>query len=207
MGDIVNQPGRLRPAPENFLSEDQLKAVAAGRRDFLRKSLLAAGAAWRRWRPGPRGDPNILENAALDDLAGPAVATNPYGMPSKYESQLVRRESPGLARVGGASVSFCAAAGPVRHHHAVRPAFRAPSPGLARHRSVRHRLMINGSDDSLIKKPKVYTMDELMRLPSVSRIHFIECGANTGLEWGNVAVPTVQYTTACCPARNSPACR
>jgi DMSO/TMAO reductase YedYZ molybdopterin-dependent catalytic subunit len=46
----------------------------------------------------------------------------------------------------------------------------------------------------LLKKPKVYTMDELMRLPSVSRIHFIECGANTGLEWGNVAVPTVQYT-------------
>jgi sulfane dehydrogenase subunit SoxC len=37
-------------------------------------------------------------------------------------------------------------------------------------------------------------MDDLMRLPSVSRIHFIECGANTGLEWGNVAVPTVQYT-------------
>ena len=30
-----------------------------------------------------------------------------------------------------------------------------------------------------------------MRLPSVSRIHFIECGANTGMEWGNVAVPTV----------------
>ncbi len=33
-----------------------------------------------------------------------------------------------------------------------------------------------------------------MRLPSVSRFHFIECGANTGMEWGNVAVPTVQYT-------------
>ena len=25
-----------------------------------------------------------------------------------------------------------------------------------------------------------------MRLPSVSRIHFIECGANTAMEWGNV---------------------
>ena len=58
----------------------------------------------------------------------------------------------------------------------------------------RHRLMVNGSDDSLLKKPKVYTMDDLMRLSPVSRIHFIECGANTGLEWGNVAVPTVQYT-------------
>ncbi|MCC2111400.1 MAG: sulfite dehydrogenase, partial [Hyphomicrobiales bacterium] len=45
-----------------------------------------------------------------------------------------------------------------------------------------------------VKKAKVYTLDELMRLPSMSRMHFIECGANTGMEWGNVAVPTVQYT-------------
>ena len=50
--------------------------------------------------------------------------------------------------------------------------------------------MING----LVKNPKVYTMDDLMRMPSVSRMHFIECGANTAMEWGNVAVPTVQYS-------------
>jgi sulfane dehydrogenase subunit SoxC len=37
-------------------------------------------------------------------------------------------------------------------------------------------------------------MDDLMRMSPVSRIHFIECGANTGMEWGNSAVPTVQYT-------------
>jgi sulfane dehydrogenase subunit SoxC len=44
-------------------------------------------------------------------------------------------------------------------------------------------------------------MDDLMRLPAVSRMHFIECGANTGMEWGNAAVPTVQYThgmLSCC---------
>jgi len=40
----------------------------------------------------------------------------------------------------------------------------------------------------------VFSLDELMRLPSVSRFHFIECGANTGMEWGNVAVPTCQYS-------------
>ena len=45
MVDIVKQPGRLQHAPENFLSEEQVKAVGAGRRDFLRKSFLAAGAA------------------------------------------------------------------------------------------------------------------------------------------------------------------
>ena len=54
----------------------------------------------------------------------------------------------------------------------------------------KHRLMLNG----MVKTPKVFTMDEIMRLPSVSRFHFIECGANTGMEWGNVAVPTAQYT-------------
>jgi len=37
-------------------------------------------------------------------------------------------------------------------------------------------------------------MDEIMRLPSQSRFHFVECSANTGMEWGNVAVPTVQYS-------------
>jgi sulfane dehydrogenase subunit SoxC len=43
-------------------------------------------------------------------------------------------------------------------------------------------------------RPRIFTMDDLMRFPSVSRIHFIECGANTGMEWNNVAVPSVQYT-------------
>ncbi len=54
--------------------------------------------------------------------------------------------------------------------------------------------MINGSDAKMVKTPMVFTMDELMRLPSVSRFHFIECGANTGMEWGKVAVPTCQYS-------------
>src|SRR5258708_38619557 len=53
----------------------------------------------------------------------------------------------------------------------------------------------------LVRQAKVYTMDDLMPLPAVSRMHFIECGANTGMEWSNVAVPTVQYThgmLSCC---------
>ena len=54
--------------------------------------------------------------------------------------------------------------------------------------------MLNGSDATLLKRAMVFTLDELMRLPAVSRFHFIECGANTGMEWGNVAVPTCQYT-------------
>jgi sulfane dehydrogenase subunit SoxC len=39
---------------------------------------------------------------------------------------------------------------------------------------ARHRLIIHG----MVDRPLVFTMDELKRLPSVSRIHFIECLAN-----------------------------
>jgi len=196
MGDISKQPGRLRPAPESFLTEEQVKAVASGRRNFLRKSFVAAGAALAAplAARAAEGDPAILNLPEWSKTLGMPVALNPYGQPSKYESQLLRRESPGLTRVPQASVSFTPLQGLFgiitpsglhfeRHHQGwydVDPAV--------------HRLMINGSDPAFLKKPKVYTMDDLMRLPSVSRIHFIECGANTGLEWGNVAVPTVQYT-------------
>jgi sulfane dehydrogenase subunit SoxC len=46
----------------------------------------------------------------------------------------------------------------------------------------------------MVRAPRMFTMDDIIRFPSVSRVHFIECGANTGMEWGNVAVPTVQFS-------------
>jgi sulfane dehydrogenase subunit SoxC len=43
---------------------------------------------------------------------------------------------------------------------------------------AKHELMIHG----LVERPLVFTMADLRRLPSVSRIHFIECGGNSGGE-------------------------
>src|ERR1051326_7970046 len=37
-----------------------------------------------------------------------------------------------------------------------------------------HRLMIHG----MVDRPLIFTMDDLMRLPSVTRLHFIECAGN-----------------------------
>ncbi len=200
MTDQRQKTGRLRLAPENFLSEEEVAAVASqgasGRRDFLRKSFMAAASAMAApvVAHAADGDPNILGNPPWTTSLGLPVAANPYGMPSKYERNLVRRESPGLTRVSAASVAFTPLQGLFgiitpsglhfeRHHqgwHDVDPS--------------KHRLMINGSEPGFLKQAKVYTMDDIMRLPSVSRIHFIECGANTGMEWGNVAVPMVQYS-------------
>ena len=196
------QPGRLVKAPENFLDADGVRRVFAegrqGRRDFIRGAFAAASAAVAApvlAAPAPAdGDPAILELPAHSRGLGQPVVTDGYGKPSKYEANVQRRQSPGLTQTRQASVSFAP----------LQSLFGIVTPSglhFERHHQgwwdidpSQHRLMINGSDPSLVKTPRVFTMDELMRLPSVSRFHFIECGANSGMEWGNVAVPTCQYS-------------
>jgi sulfane dehydrogenase subunit SoxC len=182
----------IQRAPENFLSAQQIDDVKAGRRGFLAAAFAAAVASAHA--QAASGDPNILTLPAHSKGLGQPVAARPYGLPSEFEKNLQRRESPGLTRVGAASVSFAP----------LQSLFGIITPSglhFERHHQgwwdidpSKHRLMINGSDDSLIKRPMVFDMDEIMRLPSFSRMCFIECGANTAMEWNNTAVPTVQYT-------------
>lgn len=203
MSNKIIKMGRVLPAPENFVDPQLAQEITKNgldetRRGFLFKSFLAASAALVSGSAVAQslknnkflGDSNILNLPEHSTTLGNPVVTNAYGVPSKYETNLLRRESPGLTRVSAASVSFAPLQGLFgiitpsglhfeRHHqgwHDIDPS--------------KHRLMING----LVKESKVYTMDDLMRMPSVSRMHFIECGANTAMEWGNVAVPTVQYS-------------
>jgi sulfane dehydrogenase subunit SoxC len=189
--------GRLRRAPEGFLDNRQLAEVQAGRRTFLRDAFLAAAALTAARARAAEGDPAILELPEHGKGLGQPVAARGYGSPSQHEKNLQRRESPGLTRVGGSSVSFAPLQGlfgiitPNGLH------FERHHQGWWDIDPHGHRLMVMG----LVREAKVYTMDDLMRLPAVSRMHFIECGANTGMEWGNVAVPTVQYThgmLSCC---------
>jgi len=53
-----------------------------------------------------------------------------------------------------------------------------------------HRLLIHG----MVDRPLIFTMDDLRRLPSVSRICFIECSGNSHLGWGARDAPTVQLS-------------
>lgn len=42
----TTRPGRVRPAPENFLSDQDIEVInKGGRRDFIRKAFLTASAA------------------------------------------------------------------------------------------------------------------------------------------------------------------
>jgi len=206
LSDATAPPGRLIRAPESFLAKDDIRKVfaegRAGRRDFIRSAFSAAlasaavPAALAQSNPVPTegGDANILNLPAHTTGLGQGVASDGYGKPSKFEANVQRRMSPGLTQTTQSSVSFAP----------LQSLFGIITPSglhFERHHQgwwdidpSKHRLMVNGSDPKLLKTPMVFTMDELMRLPMVSRFHFIECGANTGMEWGNVAVPTVQYS-------------
>ncbi|HMZ76141.1 MAG TPA: sulfite dehydrogenase, partial [Rhodocyclaceae bacterium] len=194
MAEQPIQRGRLRPAPEHFLNEADVQAVEAGRRGFLRKALVTASAAMAATTVARAedGDPAILTLPPWTTSLGQPVAARPYGLPSQYEKGLQRRESPGLTRMSQVSVAFTPLQG---LFGIVTPSglhFERHHQGWSDIDPSKHRLMINASDDGFIRAPRVYTVDDILRLPPVSRMHFIECGANTGMEWGNVAVPTVQ---------------
>ena len=177
--------GRVIAAPENHLPPGELRTQ---RRNFLRRgvaasALAAGGSAVAQATSTP------LIPAWTRSLGAPVVSSG-YGMPSKYEANVQRRQSPGLTPQPQASVSFT----PLQNLFGIiTPAgvhFERHHSGMPEVDPAQHRLMIHG----LVKRPLMLTMDDIMRFPSVSRIHFIECGANGGMEWANVAVPTVQYT-------------
>jgi sulfane dehydrogenase subunit SoxC len=46
----------------------------------------------------------------------------------------------------------------------------------------------------MVERPLVLSMDDIVRLPSVSRIHFLECSGNTLTEWKAPKEKTVQGT-------------
>jgi sulfane dehydrogenase subunit SoxC len=178
--------GRIAPAPE-------YPALDAGRRSFMRKAALLSGGALAgaSAASAAEGGDAIPPNVApWSKTLGAPILASPYGVPSRHEVTVRRRESPGLTRTAHSSVAFT----PLQNLFGIiTPSglhFERHHAGVPDVDPQQHRLMIHG----LCREPRIYTMSDLMRFPSVSRVHFIECGANTGMEWGNVAVPTVQYT-------------
>jgi len=149
-------------------------------------SVALAGASGAE-EPGRNLPPNIPE---WETTLGSPILARPYGAPARYERNVQRRQSPGLTRTPHASVSFT----PLQNLFGIiTPSglhFERHHAGMPEVDPHQHRLMIHG----MVSNPRIFDVDDIVRFPSVSRIHFIECGANTGMEWGNVAVPTVQYT-------------
>ena len=162
-----------------------------------RRSFLAAGAgvaASVLAKPALAGGgnpanqpPNVPE---WTKSLGEGVAVRPYGKPSKFEKDVIRRDVEWLTASRESSVSFT----PLHELEGIITpnglCFERHHGGIAEIDPADHRLMIHG----LVERPLILTLDELKRYPRVNRIHFMECAANSGMEWRGAQLNGCQFT-------------
>jgi sulfane dehydrogenase subunit SoxC len=121
---------------------------------------------------------------------GDGVAARPYGKPSRYEAHVARVDVEWLTASRESSVNFT----PLHELDGlITPnglCFERHHGGIAQINPLDHRLMING----LVDKPLLSTLDDIKRFPRVNRIHFLECAANTGMEWRGAQLNGCQFT-------------
>jgi len=173
--------GRSRVVPER-----------AARRAFWSRSgaLLMAGAM-----PGAARSAADAELPDSMRAQGQPIVSPPYGQPSVHEAEVVRSAFPGTpTALSAASLT------PLhRLHGIVTPnglVFERHHAGVPDIAPERHRLLVHG----MVERPLLFSMDDLLRLPAVSRFHFLECSGNTQSEWKSPA-ETVQRShglLSCC---------
>jgi len=172
---------------------DNSSPTAASRRSFLRTAAfagagLATGAAQAQT---PKPDPAITEVPDWTRYLGPGVQNAPYGSPSKFEKHIVRQDVEWLTASRESSVNFT----PLHALDGViTPSglcFERHHSGVAEVDPAKHRLMIHG----LVDKPLVFTMEDLKRFPGrINHAYFLECAANSGMEWRGAQLNGCQFT-------------
>src|ERR1700712_191384 len=139
-----------------------------------RRWFLGLGAAWSAALVACRS--NSAAPAAEPRALGAAVS--PYGARSKYEktarffnqnTKVPLEEASSRTPLHDTYGIITPSSLHFERHHSGVPEI---DPSL-------HTLTVHG----LVDRPLVFTVDELKRLPSVSRIHFLECSGNSGGEW------------------------
>jgi sulfane dehydrogenase subunit SoxC len=135
-------------------------------------------------------DENIINDVAWGTKLGDKVDKYPYGIPSPYEHNNVRRVHDLLSsgdRYATVSMS------PLHQQEGIITPnglfFTRNHGGTAHIDPHKFRLMIHG----LVEKPIVLTLEQLKRYPSESRIHFIECPANGSTGWRGPQFNNLQF--------------
>jgi sulfane dehydrogenase subunit SoxC len=153
------------------------------RRRFLKRgialgaTLAAAGTASANAQAPAPDDPSKL-------LGGPR---RPYGERSRFETSTRKAFRGRTDEVGGMMT-------PLQDlHGTITPSalhFEVQRGGVPDIDPRKHRLLIHG----MVDRPVILTMEEIKLLPSVSRIHFLECSGNTQSEWRAPTLKNVQGT-------------
>jgi len=171
------------------------KVADPSRRKLLSASAVLGGAAaagaigiGKAKAAGP--DPLITEIQDWNRYLGDGVDAAPYGVPSEFEKDVVRRDVAWLTADSKSSVNFT----PLHELDGIITpnglCFERHHGGVAQIDPAEHRIMING----LVDKPLVFKMEDLKRFPRENKVYFLECAANTGMEWRGAQLNGCQFT-------------
>lgn len=149
-----------------------------------RRSWLTAAAAWLGVAAANLIIPTLptsAQPASSDPTRVPGRAPSRYGTRSPFEK---------VDRLAGPTRSLTP-------HQALHGIITPSALHFERHHNgvplidpARHRLLVHG----LVERPLTFSMDDLVRFPSVTRTVFIECSGNSAGEWKGPAGATVQET-------------
>jgi len=156
-----------------------------------RRRILAAGLGAAAAAIGGRRAKAATASATTtaDGALGAPLLSQPYGQPSPYARSVVRKlwRPTTIPQIG---VSLT----PLQDLHGIiTPSglhYERHHAGVPSIDPDRHELLIHG----MVHRPLMFTMDDLLRLPSVSKIHFLECSGNSQLWKAAPATATVQDT-------------
>jgi sulfane dehydrogenase subunit SoxC len=159
------------------------------KRGIGRRGLLAGAVL-------PVTAPPVAENSELATppwtrSQGASVLEAPYGRPSPFEGRVIRRPrgNPPVPTAASANTPLQDLHGIIVPNglHYIRD--HAGTPTID---PDQHRLLVHGA----VERPLLFSMDDITRFPSVSRIHFLECSGNTPLWQAEQVNPhwTVQDT-------------
>jgi sulfane dehydrogenase subunit SoxC len=163
----------------------------ADRRRFVLRSMAAVGAGGglmqRAFAQAPLGATMHDVPADASRTQGYPLADESYGTRSQFETEVRRRFKTATAQSSWTMTPLEAGSGiitPSGLH------FERSHGGTAVIDPAKHSLYVHG----MVREPKKFSMRDIRRFPSMSRIMFLECSGNGLTEWSKPTMPTVQFT-------------
>lgn len=161
------------------------------RRAFLRRGIAAAGLVATGAVGVSVGSAAPLPIPESSKTIGEPIPEEAYGMPIEFEKHVKRRRSDVFVNKQNYSDWSMT---PLHHQVGIVTPnglfFERHHNGVPKIDPDQHRLVIHG----LVERPLVFTMNDLMRYPSVSRFNFMECSGNTLTDWRESKSMTVQQS-------------
>ncbi|MGY4468278.1 sulfane dehydrogenase subunit SoxC [Bradyrhizobium sp. LB9.1b] len=153
------------------------KSAGTTRRLFLRGSAAVAGGTVMGAGASAVAETDNLPPNVPEWMKAPGepMGSQPYGAPSPFEKGVVKNISKTLKQYISASGRT-----PLQELDGIITPnglfYERHHGGVPTIDPAQHRLMLHG----LVERPLIFTMDDLRRFPSESRVHFLECSGNPG---------------------------